>query len=268
MSTISVVIPCYNYGRYLNEAIESVLSQSRPPDEIVVVNDGSTDDTSAVVRRFSRVRLIEQDNQGVVRAKNRAIEEARSDYIFFLDADDTIDPTCLDKAERLLDAATKDIAYVYSQMRIFGATTGLLRARPYSIRALLYRNYVSSDTLYRKSVLMEVGGFADEMTDAYEDWDIHLSMAEKGYRGLFIPEPLVNWRRHSDGSRNEIDPALSNQIRKRVYERHPRLFTSQVIRRLSIERCVREEILNRFYVAWGYIRRGELRTFARRIVRK
>jgi glycosyltransferase involved in cell wall biosynthesis len=268
LSAISVIVPCYNYGRYLSEAIESVLAQTRQPNEILVINDGSTDDTSVVAKRF-HVTLIEQDNQGVVHARNRGIDEAKGEYIFFLDADDIIEPTCLETAERALDDAPKDVGYIYSQMLLFGATTGLLNVRPYSLRSLLSnKSYIGVDSLYRRSVLLEVGGFSDAMAEVYEDWDMHLSIAEKGYRGLFVPEPLVHYRQHHEGSRNEAGPILGKRERERVCGRHPTLFTPRVLRRLRIEWYIREEVIGRAKIAFGYIRRGEYRTFVRRVLRK
>ena len=86
--TVSVVIPCFNQGHFLSEALESVLAQTRPADEVVVVDDGSTDNTSAVVRRFPSIRCIRQPNRGLASARNTGLRHTSCDYLVFLDADD------------------------------------------------------------------------------------------------------------------------------------------------------------------------------------
>jgi glycosyltransferase involved in cell wall biosynthesis len=91
-----VIIPCYNQGRFLGEALESVLAQSRPADQIVVVNDGSTDDTGEVARRYTGVTCVRQANLGLAQARNRGLDEATGRYIVFLDADDRLRPDALE----------------------------------------------------------------------------------------------------------------------------------------------------------------------------
>lgn len=92
---VSVIIPCYNYGHFLAEAIESVVQQAYPAKEIVVVDDGSADDTAAVAARYPEVRYIYQQNQGLSAARNTGIEQSRGDYLVFLDADDWLLPNAL-----------------------------------------------------------------------------------------------------------------------------------------------------------------------------
>jgi glycosyltransferase involved in cell wall biosynthesis len=101
MESISVVIPCYNQGRFLGDAIESVLTQTYPPREIVVVDDGSLDQSLAVVERYPSVRYIQQTHQGVVAAaRNRGIEETTGTYLVFLDGDDRLLPHHLEMSRR------------------------------------------------------------------------------------------------------------------------------------------------------------------------
>src|SRR5918994_1694671 len=92
---ITVVIPCYNQAHFLGEAIESVLSQSYPHHEIVVGDDGSTDDTSEVASRYDGVRLVRQENRGLAGARNTGIRHSEGDYLVFLDADDRLLPEAL-----------------------------------------------------------------------------------------------------------------------------------------------------------------------------
>src|SRR5689334_19281127 len=110
----SVVIPAYNYGRYLGRAIDSALAQTRPVDEIIVVDDGSTDNTREVAESFGeRIIYVYQKNKGLSAARNTGIRKATGDWVAFLDADDWWHP---DKIKRQLEAASKDpeIGLVYT----------------------------------------------------------------------------------------------------------------------------------------------------------
>ncbi|QYO66339.1 glycosyltransferase family 2 protein [Leptolyngbya sp. 7M] len=121
---ISVVIPTYNYGRYIAEAIGSALGQSLAPAEIIVVDDGSADDTAAVVAGFGdAVKYIRQENAGVSAARNRGVAGSSGELIAFLDADDIWEPTKLEKQAALF-RADSDIGLVHCGMREFDSHTG------------------------------------------------------------------------------------------------------------------------------------------------
>src|SRR5689334_17614281 len=113
MLTVSVVIPTYNYGRFLAEAIESALSQTRPPGEIIVVDDGSTDDTASIVKGFdAHVKYIKQENAGVCAARNRGVNESTGELIAFLDADDRFEPTAIEKQAAIFESEP-EVGLVY-----------------------------------------------------------------------------------------------------------------------------------------------------------
>src|SRR5829696_2931566 len=101
---VSVVVPCYNQARFLGEAIESVLAQSHPLFEVVVVDDGSTDDTSEVAARYPGVRLVRQENRGLSGARNAGLARSRGEYVVFLDADDRLLPGALEAGVERLGA--------------------------------------------------------------------------------------------------------------------------------------------------------------------
>src|SRR5918998_3304628 len=103
-SVVSVIIPCYNQGRFLSEAIESVLAQTYPHVETIVVDDGSTDDTSNIAARYSGVRCIRQGNQGLAAARNTGLGESKGGYLVFLDADDRLLPNALETGLECLKA--------------------------------------------------------------------------------------------------------------------------------------------------------------------
>ncbi len=182
-TTISIVIPCYNQARYLQDAIDSVLAQMRPADEIIVVDDGSTDQTVDVVQRNSKVRLIRQENHGLAAARNAGWRASTSDLLVFLDADDLLLPAMLECGDREM-ALHPECAFTSGQHRRFWGERSSARvigpwvvARDHYLE-LLRGNYIGmhATVMYRRSVLEETRGF-DETLRAVEDYDLYLRIA-------------------------------------------------------------------------------------------
>src|SRR5919112_291203 len=122
---VSVVIPCYNQAHFLGEAIESVLAQSYPNFEIIVVDDGSTDDTSEVAGRYPKVRLVRQENQGLSGARNAGLARSEGEYVVFLDADDRLLPEALETGLEYLDAHS-ECAFASGRYRFIGGDGSFL----------------------------------------------------------------------------------------------------------------------------------------------
>ncbi len=201
---VSIVVTCHNYGRFLTEAIESALAQTYPRCEVIVVDDGSTDDSLEVANRYrDRVTVIAQEHAGVERACNRALEETSGEYVTRLDADDIFEPTYVEELLARLNR-TPDAAYAYCQPRTFGAQTGLHRTFPFSPFVMVLRtNFVNGSALTRRGRLLAAGGYSEDLAEhANEDWDLWLKLLERGWRGTYVRKPLLRWRRHEGGSRN------------------------------------------------------------------
>jgi glycosyltransferase involved in cell wall biosynthesis len=191
---VSVVIPTFNYGRYLRRAIASVLAQTRLPDEVIVVDDGSTDETADVVRGFEGVRYIYQANQGVSCARNRGISEARGEWIAFLDGDDWWLPEKL-MLQLEAAAACPDAALVYTGSCTVTPQGGRSVNHPIPPsriwQRLRYRNCISggSSAMVKREVLMRERGF-DERLTACEDWDLWVRLARK-YQFAVVPQVVT-----------------------------------------------------------------------------
>ena len=179
----SVVIPCYNQAHFLCEAIESVIAQSYPNFEIVVVDDGSTDNTFEVAARYQGVRCIRQNNQGLSAARNSGLRGSRGDYLVFLDADDRLLPNALEVGLEYLKAHP-ECAFVsgyYRLITIDGAPFWEKQlpciTRDHYIE-LLRTNYIGmhATVMYRRSVFESVGGF-DTSLKACEDYNLYLRIA-------------------------------------------------------------------------------------------
>jgi glycosyltransferase involved in cell wall biosynthesis len=222
---VSIPILCHNYGHFLAEAIESALAQTYPNIEVTVVDDGSTDGSAEVARRYvPEVEVVSHENMGVVRACNAAVGRARGELFAFLSADDTLEPTYVDELMDAL-AGAPDASFAYCDARLFGAESGIRRAFPFSPALLAaVGNFVNGSALTRRSAYLDVGGYHDDLAaHGYEDWDLWLRMLEHGHRGTYVPKPLLNWRRHPEGSRNPTNGARVVNGRRLIRERHAAL---------------------------------------------
>lgn len=202
--SVCAIIPAYNAEAFIQEAIESVLRQTTPVEEIIVVDDGSKDGTCAVVESYApRVRLLTQKNQGPSVARNRAVQESTADYIAFLDADDLWDPQ---KIERQLHAltATKDAVLCYTGLLQFNEEEGWTNPTkpipPSEVaKALRLRNpqIVPSSVLVSRENFLRSGGFDTELKGS-EDWDFAIAMQQLG-TFCALEEPLTLYRCSTTG---------------------------------------------------------------------
>lgn len=197
---VSVIIPCYNYGQYLLDAVESVDRQSLSNIEIIIVDDGSTDGpTLTQIEQLADARpdltIIRQENRGLPAARNCGIGVARGRYICCLDADDRLDPTYLEKTAAILESRP-DMALAYSWARLFEDEDGVWQTEPFNPQKLLTYNFLPVAALFRRDAWVAVGGYDESLRIGYEDWDFWLRLAGAGINGFLIPEPLFWHRRH------------------------------------------------------------------------
>jgi glycosyltransferase involved in cell wall biosynthesis len=202
---ISIVIPTYNNEKYLPEAIESSLEQSYKNIEIIVVDDGSTDNTRELVKQYgSKVRYIYQENQGVSGARNTGIKNAAGNYLQFLDADDIILTRKLEIQVDFLEN-NPDYMVVYSDVRYFyGFDRTKLTQKDFKFysgnifKELLQGNFiVVHASLVRKSCIDNMTLFQSKF-DPYEDWDFWLRISYAGYKFYYIDKVLTLCRGHSN----------------------------------------------------------------------
>ncbi|QWV95065.1 glycosyltransferase family 2 protein [Geomonas oryzisoli] len=197
---VSVVIPCYNHGIYLDEAVDSVLAQSFTDFEIVIVNDGSTDPyTVDLLARYRRpkTRVLHTENAGVSSARNSGIAAAQGDYILPLDADDRIAPSYLEKGVAILDARP-EVGIVYCDEQMFGERDDVWIMPEYDPVALLFDNQIFPSAFFRKSDWEKVGGYSSRFVYGWEDWDFWITMSTLKKEVTKIPELLYYYRIRSE----------------------------------------------------------------------
>lgn len=224
---VSVIIANYNYAEFLAQAVTSALGQTYPAIEVVVVDDGSKDESVSVARVFP-VRLVEQAHSGVAGARNRGVAEARGDLIVFLDADDALEPTFVERCWESLRRRGPEVAYAYPQMVRFGRETGLFPSREFNGRALFDGNFVPISTLLRRAAFDAVGGF-DPTWPAHEDHDLWVRLFVRGYTATFVPEPLLRCRFHG-ASRNSLTDRQREALHVRLVLEHLRYGWRWIVR--------------------------------------
>ena len=231
---VSVIVPCYKQAHYLAEAIGSVVAQTFSDWELIVVNDGSPDDTTRVTREIMachpdrRIRLLEKVNGGLAEARNAGIREARGKYILPLDADDRIHPALLAKTVQVLDAHP-EIGIAYTDMARFGAVCDVFTWREYDFAQLPFRNQLNCCSLFRREAWTAAGGYNPNMKLGYEDWDFWVGCGEKGFFGQRIPEPLFLYR-IKDASMYTKAVEHHRELHAQIVMNHPGLYNEAVRR--------------------------------------
>jgi glycosyltransferase involved in cell wall biosynthesis len=200
MSRVSVIVPAFNAGPYVTDAVTSALAQTHRPHEVIVVDDGSTDDTRERLRAFDgQVQVLTQANRGAAAARNRGVAAARGEWIAFLDADDLWLPTKLDRQL----AAVGACAISHTASWRFGPTLGgdvaVTWPPSWAAGAVLDRlvlgNFITtSSVIVRRDAVLAVGGF-DEQLRRVHDWHLWLRLCRHHVLG-YVREPLVRRRIH------------------------------------------------------------------------
>ncbi len=205
---VSIIIPCYNQGKFLKDAIESALNQTHKNIEVVVVNDGSTDNTSEVMRSYGkRIKAVTQTNKGLSAARNAGIKASTGGWILPLDSDDTIEPTYIEKTIGKADIVGTWIKCFGKYKDIWKPAHGLP-----SHENFLKQNHLFSCTLFKRCVFTNTGGYDEEMfvggkqgCNGFEDWEYWIRATEDNFSVYIVPECLVNYRIHEVSMYRDAD---------------------------------------------------------------
>jgi len=228
MCRVSVIMPCYNYARFLADAAESILAQTFKDIELIIVDDGSTDDTAAVASRVAadnpgrHITIIYQQNAGVSAARNTGIEAACGEYVLPLDADDKMLPTYIDRLVHVLDTRP-DIDLAYSWTGFFGEEIGVEEHGEFTLENLIVNRGPGCTILMRKSAWRKVGGYNPVLDKSQEDWEFGLNLFRSGCRGVVVPEVLFMYRKHG-ASRATQGEDYSLDVSRTIKLLHPWAF--------------------------------------------
>lgn len=247
---VSVIVPCYKQAHFLPAAIESVVAQTFFDWELIIVNDGSPDDTTRVATEIiachphRKIRLIVQANGGLARARNAGIKAATGKYILPLDSDDKLAPECLAKTVGYLETHPES-KIVTTGRRDFGASSATHTFVKYTLEEVVQSNRISYSTLYRREVWTAVGGYNPNMIWGYEDWDFWIGCAERGWFPDTLPDILFYYRVKSESM---LVDAMKHdlELRAQIILNHPGIYAPELLARarsiLAVESGKRDTI--------------------------
>ena len=228
-----MIITCYNYASYLPDAVSSVLQQTHPAHEIIIVDDGSTDDTAKVAQQWEDAGAIcvHQDNSGLSAARNKGVANASGEHVVFLDADDQLAPAYLERCLAALEA-NPEAGYAYTQWQAFGSEHGVSEFPDFSPQELRVVNYIHASAMIRTR-LVRAYPFYTKLR-FWEDWDFYLTLLDHGVTGVLVDEPLLMYRRHTE-SMTMVDAAIGQMVthyrlRLTLVRRHPHMLAPQALR--------------------------------------
>jgi glycosyltransferase involved in cell wall biosynthesis len=229
---ISVVIPLYNYAHYINECLLSVATQDILHLSIIVVDDCSTDGGGEVAvrfleqyrKRFATARVVRhRRNQGLAMSRNSGISWSLEPFLFMLDADNRIRPPAL---SRLLEAVLASQAeFAYSQLSLFGSQVGIGDADIWDPERFRARgNYIDGMALIKREALLVAGGYrVSALEEGWEDFDLWCRFAELGYRGIYLPELVCEYRVHEHSMLRTRTDSRQRSLSLEMALRHPGL---------------------------------------------
>lgn len=228
MKKVSVIMPCYNDGAYIEDAVASVKAQTYPEIELIIIDDGSDEPrTRAILEKLgsSGTTLLHTDRQRPAGARNAGIAAAAGEYILPLDADDLIEPSYIEKAVRVLDE-NDDIGVVYCHADLFGEQSGPWKLPEYSLEEMLLDNVVFVTAMFRREDWRRVGGYRTTMEHGMEDYDFWLSILELDRQICQLPEVLFHYRIKpvSRTTKFQKDLAVVQQTYRTIYKQHPVLY--------------------------------------------
>ena len=226
---VSVLVPCFNHGQWIDEAIDSVFAQTVQDFDVIIVDDGSTDpatvDKLAAYER-PRTRVVRTENRGLSAARNLAASLAAGQFYCALDADDRLAPNWFERALAAFDR-DPELAFVSHWVQAFGDEQWLWQPESCGLLDLLVNNVVNSAALVRREVFEGVGGFDETMHFGCEDWDFWLRIVEAGRRGHIVQEPLYFYRRYPQSMSREMVAGDAYRIAmEQLLDRHSGAFAT------------------------------------------
>lgn len=274
---VSIVMPCYNDGQTIREAIDSVRLMDNPNVEVIVIDDGSDDGrTKAVLGSLAgeRIRVLHTAHAGPSGARNEGIRQAAGAYILPLDADDRIDAAYIPEAMALLERKP-GVGAVYCHAALFGEKSGRWELPDYSFERMLVENLVFVTAMFRKADWEAVGGFRTDMKDGMEDYDFFIGLLALGRTIEQLPQTYFFYRIKKKSRTTEFlrDQEAVKRAFHQIYEHHAAFYQAhaqcyaEALRNELIQQKAEKEQILR---SLGWLNRirafGPARALARRLL--
>jgi glycosyltransferase involved in cell wall biosynthesis len=197
---VSVLVPCYNGGRFLDDLCASLAAQTFRDFETIIVDDGSTEE--ATLQKLASlepgIRVVLQQNRRLPGARNAGFGKARGEFVLPLDQDDRLAPSFLAETVAALRDAAPDVGFAFAHVRLYGDMDGVM-PRHFNRFDQLFLNRLPYCMLIRRSAWQAAGGYDEAMRDGTEDWEFNIRLLQAGFRGIEIARPLFIYRVSTEG---------------------------------------------------------------------
>lgn len=227
---VSIVIPCYNQAQYLEEAVQSAITQTYANIEIIILNDGSTDESEQIAltlqAQYPQVRLLTQKNKGLSQARNAGISEANGTYILPLDADDKLHQKMITQCMSVMSKCNVDI--VYTDLQQFGEKYDIRHRAAFRNNHLLYENLPPQASLYKKEVWETCNGYKQNMKEGYEDWEFWINAYKHGFKFQHHPEVLFYYRIKKESMYTDAYKKHT-YLKAKITMNHPELYPISMV---------------------------------------
>lgn len=230
MPLVSVIIPCYNDGQYLDDSVSSVKEQTFTDTEIIIVNDGSTDEsTIQKLRSFNdtHITVLHKENGHLSSARNHGIRHAKGQFIVTLDADDKFEKTFIEKGVNVLQQDVSAGA-VTCYLKSFGLKKYKWKPLGGDIKNFLYRQESCASAMFRKECWEKAGGYDEQMKSGYEDWEFWIRLTAAGWRVHVLKEYLLNYRVTEKSMLLTQSEPQREAIVNYIMEKHKELYWQQL----------------------------------------
>ena len=278
---VSVIMPCFNDGLFIEESISSVMNQTYSNIELIIIDDGSNDvNTIRILNSIDneKIRILRTNRKGPAAARNKGISESKGEYILPLDSDDIIEKTYIEKAVKIIEK-NKNIGIVYCEAEFFGNEKGLWELPNYSLDSMLMGNIIFVTALFRKNDWEIVHGFDETYIYGLEDYDFWLSIIELNRDVYKIPETLFYYR-IKENSRNKSFELKKENVKKtytKIYLKHKNLYMNNVEILIQLKNELIEaqysklqilKVLNKIPVVGLAIRNNKIKRIIKNILNK
>lgn len=226
---ISIITPCYNQGQFLKETVASVINQSYLNWEMIIVDDGSTDDTAVIANECkeqdSRITFMSQTNQGVSVARNNGVKVSKGKYILPLDGDDTIETNYIQRAVEYLEEHPECIVF-YCLANKFGKENGPWDVMYTDYKSLLLGNAIFCSSIFRRTDFDRIGGYDESFVFGYEDWEFYIRLLAIGGYVYQDKARMFNYRiKDKNISHDALAQKNVERIFNDIYKKHFDIYT-------------------------------------------
>lgn len=245
VSLISIIIPCYNDALYIEQAIDSALNQTYPYKEVIVVDDGSNEETKKILKSLESkiTKLITQENQGQSNARNTGIQAAKGKFILTLDSDDFFESTFCEKAITIISGNDNvKIVSCYANLLFENGLNNIFQTEGGDLQSFLCKNFALGSALFRLEEWKVSGGYDEKMKQGFEDWEFYVRLLKTGGIAEIIQEPLYNYRKRHNTTTDKANK-IKYELLSYIYLKHQDLYKAnfEIFIKHILYRLEREE---------------------------